>query len=82
MLLRQPFFKYSACRPFTKNKERIQKFKVTGDSRCIYWNKLDKACCFQHDMVYKHFKELPRRTAYDKVLHDKSFNIAKNLKYN
>ena len=27
MHLRQPKFTYSACRPFTKNKERIQKFR-------------------------------------------------------
>ena len=27
MDLRQPEFTYSACRPFTKNKEIIQKFK-------------------------------------------------------
>ena len=26
--LRQPQFTYSACGPFTKNKERIQKFKA------------------------------------------------------
>ena len=25
--LRQPIFTYSACAPFTKNKERTQKFK-------------------------------------------------------
>ena len=25
--LRQPIFTYSPCAPFTKNKERIQKFK-------------------------------------------------------
>ena len=25
--LKQPGFMYSACEPFTKNKERIQKFK-------------------------------------------------------
>ena len=29
--LRQPGFTYSACGPFTKTKERIQKFKQTGD---------------------------------------------------
>ena len=29
MYLRQSGFKYSACRPFTKNKA-IQKFKETG----------------------------------------------------
>ena len=33
--LRQPQFAYSASGPFTKNKERIQKFKETGDSRYI-----------------------------------------------
>ena len=34
--LRQPKFTYSACGPFTKNKERIQKFKETGDAKYIY----------------------------------------------
>ena len=29
-------FTYSPCGPSTKNKERIQKFKETGDSRYIY----------------------------------------------
>ena len=51
MHLRQPGFTYSTCGPFTRNKERIQKFKETGDSRYIYQNKLDKAC-FQHGMAY------------------------------
>ena len=32
MHVRQPVFTYSACGPFAKNKERIQKFKETGDS--------------------------------------------------
>ena len=35
MHLKQPRFTYSACGPFTKNKERMQKFKPTGDSRYI-----------------------------------------------
>ena len=43
MHLRQPGFTYSTFGPFTKNKERIQKFKKTGDSRYIYQNELDKA---------------------------------------
>ena len=34
--LRQPGFTYSACGPFTKTKERIIRFKETGDLRCIY----------------------------------------------
>ena len=80
MHLKQPGFTYSACGPFTKNKERIQKFKETGDTSYIYKNELDKAC-FQHDMAYGNFKDLKRRTFSDKVLKDKAFNIAKNPKY-
>ena len=80
MHLRQPQFTYSACRSFTKNKKRIQKFKETGDKKCIYRNELDKVC-FQHDMAYGDFKDLARGTAADKVLRDKAFNIAKYPKY-
>ena len=36
LYLRQPGFTYSACGPFTRNKERIQTFKETGDSLYIY----------------------------------------------
>ena len=36
MHLKQPRFTYSAFGPFTENKERIQKFKETGDSGYIY----------------------------------------------
>ena len=32
-------------------------------------------------MAYEDFKDLARRTASDKVLRDKAFNIAKNPKY-
>ena len=42
MHLKQPGFTYSACGPFTKSKERIQKFKETEDTNYIYKNKLDK----------------------------------------
>ena len=35
MFLKQPQFTYSACGPFTKNKERIQKFKERGDTNYI-----------------------------------------------
>ena len=38
MHLKQPRFTYSACGSFTKDKERIQKFKETGDTNCIYRN--------------------------------------------
>ena len=55
MHLEQPGFTYSACEPFTKNKERIQKFKKTEDTNYIYKNELNKAC-FQHDMAYGDLK--------------------------
>ena len=42
MHLKQPGFTYSACGPFTKNKERIQKFKETGDTSYIYKNEMIK----------------------------------------
>ena len=32
-------------------------------------------------MAYGNFKDLTSRTAFDKILHDKGFNIAKNPKY-
>ena len=60
--------------------QKQRKKKETGDSRYIYQNELDKAC-FQHDMAYGDFKDLTRRTASDKILRDKAFNIAKNPKY-
>ena len=65
--LKQPEFTYSACVPFTKNKERIKKFKETGDAKYIYKNELDKAC-FHHDMAHGDFKDSAKRTASDKVL--------------
>ena len=73
-------FIYSACGPFTKSKERIQNFKEKGDTKYIYRNELDKPC-FQHDMANGDFKDLARRTASDKVLRIKTFNIAKSPEY-
>ena len=46
----------------------------------VYRNELDKVC-FQHDMVYGDFKDLAKRTAADRVLRDKAFDIAKDPKY-
>ena len=80
MRLKQPGFAYSACGPFTENKERIQKFKETGETSYIYENELDKAC-FQYDMAYVDLKDFARRTASDKILRDRAFNIAKNPRY-
>ena len=63
--LKQSGFTYSACGPFTKNKERIEKFMQTGNTGFIYKNELDKDCS-QHDMAYGKSKS-------DKVLTDKAF---------
>ena len=63
MHLKQRRFTYSACGAFTQNKEKIQKFKETGDITNIYRKELDR--------------DLARKRASDKVLRDKAFNIAK-----
>ena len=80
MHLRQPQFTYSACGPFTKHNQRIQKFKETGDTNYIFKNGLDKAC-FAHDAAYSDSKDLTKRTVADKILRNQSFNIAKDPKY-
>ena len=35
MHLKQPDFTYSACGPLTKNKERIEKLMLTGNTNFI-----------------------------------------------
>ena len=66
MHLKQPRFTHTACGLFTKNKERIQKLKVTHDSSYIYQKELHTAS---------------RKRASDKLLCNKAFNISKNPKY-
>ena len=73
MYLRQPGFTYSARGPFTENKERILKFKKTGDKRHIYKNKVDKAyfqdeirfLLFIIDIYSKHVRIIPLK---DKIV--------------
>ena len=64
----------------SKNKKIIQTFKEAGDTSYIYKKELDKAC-LQHDMAYRDFKDVKRRTASHKIIRDKAFYIAKNPKY-
>ena len=73
MHLKQPRFTYSTCDPFTKKKERIQKFMQTRITNYIYKNDLDKAC-FQHDMVYGKYKGVAKGT--DQI----EFKVIKLLK--
>ena len=63
-------FTCSACGPFDKNKERKRKIKERRDSKCVY------------QIIAYGDSDLSRRTAADKVLCNKAFNIAKNPKYN
>ena len=78
--LKQPGFTYSACGPFTKHRERIQKFRETGNLKHLYRNELDKAC-FAHDAAYSDSKDLAKRTISDKILKDRDYEIARNCKY-
>ena len=79
MHFKKPRFTYSGSGTFTKNKEGIQEFKETEDTKYIYRNQLDKAF-FQHDMAYGDFKDFSRKTASDKVFRDIAFSFDKNPK--
>ena len=76
MHLKQPGFTYSAYGPFTKNKERIQKFKEIEIQAIFTKTNLIK---LDFNMIW--LKDLSRRTASDEVLRDQAFNVAKNAKY-
>ena len=78
--LRQPGLTYSACGPFTKHCERIQKFRETGNLKHLYRNELDKAC-FAHDAAYSDSKYLAKITNSDKILKDRADEIARNCGY-
>ena len=54
--LKHPGFTQSTCGPFTKHRERIQKFRETGNLKHLYGNGLEKAC-FAHDAAYSDSKE-------------------------
>ena len=57
--LKQPDFTYSACGPFTKGKEKIEKFMQTRNIDFIYRNELAKVC-FQYDIAYGKSKDLAK----------------------
>ena len=63
-----------------KTKKEYKKKQKTGGSQYSYQNRLSKAC-FYHVITCGDFKDLARRTVPYKLLRDKAFNIAKNLKY-
>ena len=80
MHLKQPGFTYSACRPFTKHRERIQKLRKTGNLKHFYRSELDKVC-FPHDAAYSDSKDLTKRTISHKILKDKAYEIDRNCNY-
>ena len=59
MQLKQSDFTYSACGPFTADKEIIEKFMQAGNTDFIYRNELDKVC-FQHGVAYGKSKDFER----------------------
>ena len=78
--LKQPGFTYSACGPFTKHRERIQKFRETENLINFYRNELDQAF-FAQNAAYSDSKNLAKRTILDKILKDRAYEIARNRKY-
>ena len=80
MDLRQPGFTYSACGSLKKTKEESKNLKKQ-EVHDIFIKTNQIKLVFHHDMAYGGFKDLTRRTACDKILHDKAFNITKNSKY-
>ena len=78
--LKQPGFTYSACGPFTKHYERIQKFRETGNLKYLFRNILD-IVYFALDRVYSDSKDLTKRIISDKTLKDRTNEIARNRKY-
>ena len=73
--LKQLAFTYSACGPFTKNRERIQEFIETGNLKHLYRNP------HAHDAVYSDSKYLAKITISDMILKDRADEIAKNCEY-
>ena len=61
--LRQPRFTCSVCGSLTIHRDRIRKFKQTGDLNDIYIynHKLDKDC-FVHNDAHVDSKDLVKRT--------------------
>ena len=60
---RLPGFTCSTWKLFNKHKKRIEKFTEMVDSQYFYQKELDKAC-FQDDMAYGEFKDLPLKNDF------------------
>ena len=78
--LKQLGFTYSAYGPFTKHRERIQKFRETENLKHIYGNELGKAC-FAHNGASCDSKNLAKGTNSDKISRERAYEIARNRDY-
>ena len=70
---------HNAYGPYTKNHERIQEFRQTGDLKHLNRNELDKAC-FARNVAYSDSKNLATRIVSDKASLEKAYEIAANSK--
>ena len=75
--LEQPGFTYSACWPFTKHREKIQKFRQTCNLKRLHKNEIDKDC-FAHDAAYS---DLAKKTNSENSLKDTAYEIVRNCQY-
>ena len=76
--LKNPGLTYSTCGPFSKHRERIQKFKEIGNLKHLHRNKL---ACFAHDAAYSDSKDITKRTVSDKIVKDTADGIGRNHKF-
>ena len=77
MYSRQPGFTYSVCRPFTKHRDRIQKFREASNLKHLKRNGLDKTC-FAYDTAQSDNKDL---AISGKILKDRAYEIPRNRNY-
>ena len=77
--LKRPGFTFIACGPITKYREKIPKYRWTGNSKHLYRNELDKAC-FAHDATSSDSKDLAKRTIWGKILKGRACEVARNRK--
>ena len=79
--LKQPWFTYCACGPFTKHREKIQKFRETAHLKHLYKNELDIGWLVFSWYTYSGGKDLAKRTISGKILRDRAYQTARNRNY-
>ena len=70
--LRQVGFTYSGYEPSTKHRERIQKFRETGNLKHLLRSELDKYV-FAHHATCFDSQDLAKRIVLDKIFKDKAY---------